>query len=82
MTREEAINIISKEGLENYNLNEDRYNRENELVIKHEADTWVVYATDERASMITGSKKIFSSDEEAWDNLIKRLRADKVLREL
>lgn len=78
MTREEAINIISKEGLENYNLNEDRYNRENELVIKHEADTWVVYATDERASMITGSKKIFSSDEEAWDNLIKRLRADKV----
>lgn len=82
MIREEAINIISKEGLESFNLNEDRYNRENELVIKHEADTWVVYATDERASMITGSKKIFTREDEAWDNLIKRLRADKVLREL
>lgn len=82
MTREEAIKIIFKEELENYNFNEDRYNKENELVIKHETDGWVVYATDERASMVTGSKKIFTSEEEALDNLIKRLRADKILREL
>jgi hypothetical protein len=82
MTREEAIKIITQEGLENYNLNENRYNRENEVVIKCESDTWVVYATDERASTVTGSRKIFGSEEEAWDNLIKRLRADKVLREL
>lgn len=82
MTREEAIKIITEEGLENYNLNENRYNRENEVVIKYESDTWIVYATDERASTVTGSRKIFASEEEAWDNLIKRLRADKVLREL
>ncbi len=82
MTREEAINIIYKEGLKNYNLNEERYNKEDELVIKRETDTWVVYATDERASMITGSKKIFTNEGDAWDNLVKRLRADKVLREL
>lgn len=82
MTREEAINIISQEGLKSYDLNEERYNREDELVIKQENDTWVVYATDERASVITGSKKIFINEEEAWDNLIKRLRTDKILREV
>lgn len=82
MIREEAIKIITEEGLENYNLNENRYNRENEVAIKCEFDTWVVYATDERASTVTGSRKIFASEGEAWDNLIKRLRADKVLREL
>ena len=79
MTREEAINIILKEGLKNYNLNEDRYDKDDELVIKQEKDTWIVYATDERASEITGSKKIFIREEEAWENLIKRLRADKIL---
>lgn len=82
MTREEAIKIIKEEGLENYNFNENRYNRENEVVIKFESDTWVVYVTDERASTVTGSRKIFISEDEAWDNLIRRLRADKVLREL
>ena len=82
MTREEAIKTITEEGLKNYNLNENRYNKENEVVIKYESDAWVVYATDERASVVTGSKKIFGSEVEAWDNLIKRLRADKVLREL
>lgn len=82
MTRNQALNIIYKEGLMNYNLNEDRYNKENELVIKHESDVWAVYSTDERSSIITGSKKIFIKEEDAWENLIKRLRADKVLREL
>lgn len=82
MKREDAINIISKEGLKSYNLNEERENREDELVIKQENDTWIVYATDERASVITGSKKTFINEEEAWENLIKRLRADKILREI
>lgn len=82
MTREDAINIISEEGLKSYNLNEERDNRGDELVIKQENNNWVVYATDERASIITGSKKIFISEGEAWDNLIKRLRADKILREV
>ena len=52
------------------------------MVIKQENGTWIVYATNERASMITGSKKIFISEDEAWDNLIKRLRADKILRDI
>lgn len=82
MTREEAIRIIIEEKLKNYNLNKDRNNKENEVVIKSENDAWIVYATDERASIVTGSKKIFENEDQALENLIKRLRADKVLREL
>lgn len=79
MTREEAIHIIKEEGLKDYNLNEIRYNRENELVIKQENDTWIVYATDERASKVTGSEKSFMNEYEAWDNFIKRLRSSKII---
>ncbi len=82
MTEKNAKKIIREEKLINYNLNEDRYNKENEVVIKKEGDYWIVYSTDERASTVTNSKIIFENEEEAWDNLIKRLRADKVLREL
>ena len=74
MIWEEAINIIQSEGLKSYNLNENRYNRENEMVIKQENNTWIVYVTDERASKVTGSEEMFINEEEAWSNFIKRLR--------
>lgn len=82
MTRQEAINCIEKEELNGYNFFENRYNKENELVIREEEGQWYVYATDERASKVTGSEKRFKSEAEALENLIKRLRADKVLRNL
>lgn len=82
MTREEANKIIIEEGLQNYNLNEKRNNRENEVGIINNNGMWMVYAIDERASVVTGSEKIFENENEAWDNLIKRLRADKILREI
>ncbi|GKX30766.1 hypothetical protein SH1V18_32460 [Vallitalea longa] len=80
MTREDVIRIIKDENLDNYNLNEDRYNRENEVGIRSENGYWTVYATDERASKVTGSEKKFEHEEQALDNFIKRLRASKVLR--
>ncbi|ROR29182.1 hypothetical protein EDD66_103117 [Mobilisporobacter senegalensis] len=80
MTREEAIEIILEEKLSNYNLNEDRENNEDEVVIKSRDNMWAIYATDERASKVPGSEKIFENEETAWDNLIKRLRAGKRLR--
>ena len=40
MTEEKAKKIIKEEKLENYNINEDRYNKENEVVIKKEGDFW------------------------------------------
>lgn len=80
MNRDEVINIIEEEKLENYNLNEERQNNENEVGIKYENGCWNVYATDERASTVTGSEKEFHSEDKAFDDFIKRLRAQKVLR--
>ncbi len=80
MKRDEAIRIIKEEDLRNYNLDENRFNRENEVGIKNENGYWTVYATDERASMVTGSEIRFDNEELAFDNFIKRLRADKILR--
>ena len=44
------------------------------------SEQWLVYATDERASKITGSEKKFKTEEEALDNFITRLRALNVLK--
>ena len=44
-------------------------------------EQWLVYATGERASKITGSEKKFKTEEEAnLDNFITRLRALNVLK--
>ncbi|EPY2303466.1 Imm59 family immunity protein [Clostridium sporogenes] len=82
MDIKEAIRIIHEEKLQDYNMNEERDNRENEVVLRHENDKWIVYVTDERASKITNSQDTYSDEEEALDDFIDRLRADKILREL
>lgn len=82
MNIKEAIRIIHEEKLQDYNMNEERNNRENEVVLRRENDKWIVYVTDERASKITNSQDTYSDEEEALDDFIDRLRADKVLREL
>lgn len=80
MNIKEAIKIIKDEKLQGYNMNEERYNRENEVVLRCENDKWIVYATDERASKVTKSQDIYFDEEEALDNFIDRLRALNRLR--
>lgn len=80
MNIKEAIKIIQDEKLQGYNMNEERYNRENEVVLRCENDKWIVYATDERASKVTNSQDIYFDEEEALDNFIDRLRALNRLR--
>ncbi|MDT9025721.1 Imm59 family immunity protein [Rossellomorea yichunensis] len=82
MNIKEAIRIIHDEKLQDYNMNELRDNRENEVVLRHENDKWIVYVTDERASKITNSQDTYTDEEEALDDFIDRLRADKILRDL
>ena len=55
MTVEEVKKIIDEESLKGGNLFGKRENKENEMVIMNVAEQWLVYATDERASKITGS---------------------------
>ena len=80
MNAKEAIKIIQDEKLQGYNMNEERHNRENEVVLRCENDKWIVYATDERASKVTNSQDIYLDEEEALDNFIDRLRALNRLR--
>lgn len=82
MTREQVISIIEKEQLRNFNMDEERYNKENEVSICRENGFWKVYATDERASPIIGSEIVFDNESDAWENFLKRLRADKILNEM
>lgn len=80
MTRNDVLKIIKEEDLHYYNFYENRYNKEDEVGIKSENGYWVVYATDERASAVTGSEKRFDDEEKALENFVKRLRASEFLR--
>lgn len=80
MEIEDVLKIIKTEKLVGYNLFEKREHRENEIVIKKIGQDWIVYATDERASKVTGSEKVFITEESALDNFIKRTRALNLLR--
>ena len=82
MNRIEAKTIIEKEKLAGFNWNENRYYNENEVGIKFADNVWLTYATDERASVMTGSIKEFDSEEDALDDFICRLRADRILRNI
>lgn len=75
MTKQEAVAIIESEQLEDYNLCEQRYHHENEVGIQNLGVQWIVYATDECASVVTVSEAYFEFEEDAWDNFIHRLRA-------
>ena len=75
MTRDSVQKIISEENLTRYNFFESRVNAENEMVIVNDSKQWIVYATDERASKVTGSEKTFDNESDALVNFVKRLRA-------
>lgn len=79
MTKDEFFKIVSEEGLKNYNLYEENNLRPEELVLIQKNNKWIVYATGERASCVTGSEAIFDNESSALENLIERLRADKIL---
>lgn len=82
MTKEEVIKIIKEENLKNFNINEDRINKPDEVIIQEKNGFWIVYTTSERAGKVTGSEKVFKDESDAWENFIKRLRASKILREI
>ncbi|WP_370751519.1 Imm59 family immunity protein [Eubacterium sp.] len=80
MTRDDIKKFIKEEGLRGYNFFENRMDMENEIVIVNDSNQWIVYVTDERASKITGSEKMFDNEIDALDNFLKRLRALNILR--
>jgi hypothetical protein len=79
MTEQEVKEIIEKEMLRRFNWFDEHPLRENEVGIKAEGNQWVVYVTDERASVVTSSVTKFISKSDALINFIKRLRTEKIL---
>ena len=80
MTVEEVKKIIDEESLKGGNLFEKRENKENEMVIMNVAEQWLVYATDERASKITGSEKKFKTEEEALYKYVELKDVDCIVQ--
>ncbi len=75
MKRKEVIDIIYDEKLSRFNLDEDRSNREYEVVIRKKEDKWEVYLTGERTTIDDRTLRIFDNEEEAYDYFIEQLRA-------
>jgi len=79
MTKEEAIRIIENEGFKRYNWFEEHLLREDEVGISYDADHWIVYVTNEKYGIVTGSITEFKNENDALDNFIKRLRTENIL---
>ena len=73
MTRNQAVEIIEKESLQRYNFNENRYDTNNETVIKEKDGKWLVYATDERAG-VYGVIREYDTEDDALDIFIDLLK--------
>ncbi len=73
MTRNQAVEIIEKESLQRYNLNENSYDTNNETVIKEKDGKWLVYATDERAG-VHGIIREYDTEDDALNMFIELLR--------
>ena len=52
MDRIQAKKIINNEKFTGYNFFENRFNKENEVVIQEDNEKWLVYVTSERADKI------------------------------
>jgi hypothetical protein len=79
MTQLEAKEIIQKECLKRFNWFDEHPLRENEVGIRVDGEQWVVYVTDERASVVSSSISKFNNESDALDNFIKKLRTEKIL---
>lgn len=78
----EARKIIENERLISYSLLADREDASDEIVIKSFSGKYIVYATDEKASKISGGERIFDNEEDALNNFIRRVRALNQYREM
>ena len=77
MKSKEANEIITDEGLYNINWYNESSLKENQVVITKNNGEWVVYVTDERATIVPASISRLSSEDEALDILIQKARYAK-----
>jgi hypothetical protein len=80
LNRERAMEIILQEKLSRYNWFGDHDIKPDEIVISENRGKWLVFTTDERANSVT--RKEFENINDALENFIKRLRAQKKCSDL
>ncbi|MBT2704130.1 hypothetical protein J7E34_12560 [Chryseobacterium sp. ISL-80] len=80
VNREQALQIINQEKLNGYNWFDEHDTKPDEIVISENNGKWLVFTTDERAKSI--SRKEFENINDALENFIKRLRAQKKFNDL
>lgn len=80
VNREQALQIINQEKLNGYNCFDDHDSKPDEIVIRESNGKWLVFTADERAKSI--SRKEFENINDALENFIKRLRAQKKFNDL
>lgn len=79
MNNETFFDIIKKENLMNLNFFEEQNLKSDQIVISKRNNKYVVFVTDERASCITGSEEYYTEEELALNDVLERLRANKIL---
>jgi hypothetical protein len=77
MSQVEAISIIKSENIRNINWFNENNLKENQVVISKNTHEWIVYVTDERASVVLSSISVYKSEETALDALIQKARYGK-----
>lgn len=77
MNQSEIKKIMEEEKLTRINWFNEQELRENQVGIMKENNLWIVYVTDERASVVDGSIIRFENEEEAYDMLLKKARYAK-----
>ncbi len=80
MNRNDAKLIIESEGLKHYNLYDNHGIYPNEVSISMKNDKLVVFTSDERKCKI--SEIEYDNENDALNDFIERLRADKILNSL
>lgn len=73
----DAERIIKEEDLYNINWYNENNMKENQVGIAKHENEWIVYVTDERASVVPASISRFSSEDKAFDTLIRKARYGK-----
>ena len=74
MKIDEVKEIIKKENLKRVNCYNSLNLSENEVGIKYQTGKWIIYVTDERANVVSGSILEFNTEEDALEVLIQKAR--------
>lgn len=77
MELSDAERLINDESLFNINWYDEMNLKENQVGITKHGVEWIVYVTDERASVVPASISRFSSEGNALETLIRKARYGK-----